>query len=86
MVGLRAAEAALRDPSAKEPSMTKLKLGLEDLRVDTFEAGAIGDLRGTVHGLAVLSGGAAVCCTRIQTGCNPDITSVFTGACCPAKV
>ena len=43
-------------------------------------AGEPEDVRGTVRGLA-LSGAAAACCTRIQTGCNPDITTVFTGTC-----
>jgi hypothetical protein len=60
----------------------KLKLALDDLYVDSFDAGEPEDGRGTVRGLAV-SGAAAVCCTRIQTGCNPDITNVATGACCP---
>jgi hypothetical protein len=63
--------------------MSKLRLGLDALRVDTFAAGAPEDVRGTVRGLEAVSG-PAVCCTHLQTGCNPDITSIYTGQCCPA--
>jgi hypothetical protein len=28
-----------------------------------------------------MSGPGGGCCTRINTGCNPDITQVMTGAC-----
>lgn len=60
--------------------MEKLKLPVEELRVDTFEAGEAPGAQGTVEARA-LSGPDGACCTRINTGCNPDITNVATGAC-----
>ena len=59
--------------------MKKLKLPVADLRVETFDAGAVREERGTVEARASGPGGG--CCTRIDTGCNPDITTVFTGSC-----
>lgn len=53
--------------------MEKLKLPVESLRVETFDAGDVADDRGTVNAREV--------CTRLQTGCNPDVTTVFTGSC-----
>jgi hypothetical protein len=61
----------------------KLTLEPEDLRVDSFDAGAPDGARGTVRGREAATA-AATCCTRLQTGCNPDITSIYTGQCCPA--
>lgn len=62
--------------------MSKLSLKPDDLRVDSFDAGMPLAGRGTVRGMDAATA-AATCCTRIQTGCNPDITSIFTGPCCP---
>ena len=58
--------------------MGKMKLPVDELRVETFAAGEAAEERGTVKANVASRGG---CCTRIDTGCNPDITSVFTGAC-----
>jgi hypothetical protein len=74
--------------------MAKLKLAVETLRVETFDAGGALHARGTVEALSptdvtqVLTGAccthvAATCCTRINTGCNPDVTQVHTAGCCP---
>lgn len=59
--------------------MKKLKLPVDTLEVETFEAGDVLEEQGTVEARASGPGGG--CCTRIDTGCNPDITTVFTGAC-----
>lgn len=54
--------------------MRKLRLPVESLEVDTFDAGEAEEQeRGTVE--------AHMKCTRIDTTCNPDITTVMTGAC-----
>ena len=58
--------------------MEKLKLPLDDVRVESFETGADGADRGTVEALAVSAGGA--CCTQRLSGC-PDVTTIFTGQC-----
>ena len=60
--------------------MEKLKLPVDQLRVDTFDAGETPDGEGTVRG-RVASGPDGGCCTSLNTGCNPDITTVFTGSC-----
>ena len=59
--------------------MEKLRLPIEELRVETFDPGGDAQGRGTVNAHASGPGGG--CCTRIDTGCNPDITLVMTGAC-----
>jgi hypothetical protein len=59
--------------------MKKLTLPVDGLRVETFEAGDVLEAQGTVEARASGPGGA--CCTRINTGCNPDITNALTGAC-----
>lgn len=59
--------------------MEKLKLPVDELQVETFDLGDAPDAQGTVRGHASGAGGA--CCTRINTGCNPDITLALTGAC-----
>lgn len=59
--------------------MQKLKLPVDGLKVETFEAGDLLEAQGTVEARASGPGGG--CCTRIDTGCNPDITTVFTGNC-----
>ena len=59
--------------------MEKLKLPVDELRVESFEAGGVPGAQGTVEARATGPGGA--CCTRINTGCNPDITQALTGAC-----
>ena len=61
--------------------MEKMKLPLERLTVETFDAGSVDGTRGTVEGREI-SAGAAVCCTHRLSGC-PDVTSIFTGQCCP---
>ena len=53
--------------------MEKLRLPVESLAVETFDAGGAEEARGTVEGRQQ--------CTIIQTTCNPDITFVMTGAC-----
>lgn len=60
--------------------MQKLKLPVESLRVETFDLGEGEGTAGTVQARAA-SGPDGGCCTRINTGCNPDITLVMTGAC-----
>ncbi len=60
--------------------MKKLKLPVDELRVDTFEAGDVPGAQGTVKA-RFASGPDGGCCTRINTGCNPDITQALTGAC-----
>jgi hypothetical protein len=60
--------------------MEKLKLPVDKLRVETFDPGNSGDAAGTVNALE-MSGPGGGCCTRINTGCNPDITQALTGAC-----
>jgi hypothetical protein len=60
--------------------MQKLKLPVESLRVETFDVGEAEGAAGTVQARAV-SGHGGGCCTRINTGCNPDVTLVMTGAC-----
>jgi hypothetical protein len=60
--------------------MKKLKLPVESLQVETFDAGDAGEGAGTVNARE-LSGAGGGCCTRLQTGCNPDITLVNTGEC-----
>ena len=60
--------------------MEKLKLPVDQLRVETFAAGETPDGEGTVRGREA-SGPGGGCCTNINTGCNPDITTVFTGSC-----
>jgi len=60
--------------------MEKLKLPVESLQVETFDAGDASEGAGTVHGREV-SGPGGGCCTRLQTGCNPDVTLVMTGEC-----
>lgn len=65
---------------ARENLVNKRKLPVDDLRVDTFDAGEVADERGTVQARAA-SGAGGGCCTSLNTGCNPDITTVFTGNC-----
>jgi len=60
--------------------MEKLKLPVESLRVETYDAGDVGEASGTVEAREA-SGPGGGCCTHINTGCNPDITTVFTGSC-----
>lgn len=60
--------------------MEKLKLPVDGLRVETFEAGDAPGGRGTVNA-RMASGAGGACCTRINTGCNPDVTQALTGAC-----
>ena len=60
--------------------MEKLKLPVDELRVETFEAGDVPRAQGTVRARAATGPGGA-CCTRINTGCNPDVTQALTGAC-----
>jgi len=57
----------------------KLKLPVESLKVETFDAGGAGSPEGTVLGHEVSA--PAACCTRQATGC-PDVTTIFTGPCC----
>jgi hypothetical protein len=59
--------------------MKKLTLPVDHLKVETFTVGDAVRDRGTVEARASGPGGG--CCTRIDTGCNPDITTVFTGSC-----
>lgn len=61
--------------------MEKMKLPLEQLTVESFDAGHAMETRGTVDGRAI-SAGAQVCCTHRLSGC-PDVTSIYTGQCCP---
>jgi hypothetical protein len=56
---------------------SKLKLMLDDLHVDSFDAGGLDDGAGTVHGQSQ--------CTVVHSGCNPDVTLVNTGTCCPGS-
>ena len=58
--------------------MEKLKLPLDEVRVESFEIDADAGDRGTVEALAISAGGA--CCTKRGTGC-PDVTTIFTGQC-----
>jgi len=60
--------------------MEKVKLPVESLQVETFAAGEAAKEGGTVNAREA-SGAGGGCCTHIQTGCNPDITNVFTGSC-----
>ena len=60
--------------------MEKLRLPVESLQVETFDLGDAGKASGTVNAQAA-SGAGGGCCTRINTGCNPDVTLVLTGAC-----
>jgi len=53
--------------------MEKLRLPIESLQVETFDAGEAEEDRGTVDARQVQ-------CTRAATGC-PDVTTVMTGAC-----
>ncbi|HEX8244360.1 MAG TPA: hypothetical protein VF541_12710 [Longimicrobium sp.] len=62
--------------------MEKLKLPVEKLQVETFDLGDAPDAQGTVNARAA-SGPGGGCCTRINTGCNPDVTNVLTDPCCP---
>ncbi|HEV7587736.1 MAG TPA: hypothetical protein VGO40_06365 [Longimicrobium sp.] len=62
--------------------MEKLKLPVDSLVVETFDAGDAGETAGTVEALEA-SGPGGGCCTRINTGCNPDVTTVNTSPCCP---
>ena len=55
----------------------KLTLALEDLRVDSFDAGQVDGADGTVYGQSQ--------CTVVHSGCNPDVTLVNTGTCCPGS-
>jgi len=48
--------------------MRKLKLGLEELRVDSFDTGAAGEGRGTVHGHV------SQFCTRGPVTCDVGYT------------
>jgi hypothetical protein len=57
--------------------MRKLRLASEDLNVETFAAGAAEGSAGTVHGQGDLGARFA---THLPD-CNPDVTTVFTGAC-----
>ena len=59
--------------------MEKLKLPVESLAVETFDAGEAGEAVGTVEAREVTGPGGA-CCTRRNTGC-PDVTTIFTGVC-----
>ncbi|MBV9111047.1 MAG: hypothetical protein JO306_16700 [Gemmatimonadetes bacterium] len=58
--------------------MEKLKLPLDEVRVESFETGTSAGDRGTVEALAVSAG--AACCTKRLSGC-PDVTTIFTGQC-----
>lgn len=60
--------------------MEKLKLPVESLQVETYDLGDAGKASGTVNAQA-MSGAGGGCCTHINTGCNPDVTLVMTGAC-----
>ena len=60
--------------------MKKLKLPVDTLQVETFEVGDALKAQGTVEAREN-SGPGGGCCTRIDTGCNPDITLAVTGAC-----
>jgi len=53
--------------------MDKLRLPVESLQVETFDAGEAEDERGTVDARQGQ-------CTRAHTTC-PDVTTVMTGAC-----
>jgi hypothetical protein len=55
----------------------KLTLALDELRVDSFDAGGLDGAEGTVY--------AQSQCTVVQSGCNPDVTLVNTGTCCPGS-
>jgi hypothetical protein len=61
--------------------MRKLRLTLDDLRVESFDTGVLEEARGTVRGQAARTL-AIPCCTGVGSGCNPDETQVFTAACC----
>jgi hypothetical protein len=61
--------------------MRKLRLTLDDLRVESFDTGELDAARGTVRGQAAVTL-AINCCTGVGSGCNPDETQVFTAACC----
>jgi hypothetical protein len=78
--GRRAANSAAPNLN-REVLVDKLKLPVDGLRVETFDPGGTPEARGTVNAMITAAGGA--CCTRLQTGCNPDITSIYTGRCCP---
>ncbi|MFL5538534.1 MAG: hypothetical protein ACJ8J0_06050 [Longimicrobiaceae bacterium] len=57
--------------------MEKLKLPVETLQVETFEAGDGQEAEGTVHAHMTPGGGA--CCTRGLTGCHTvDATNPCT--------
>lgn len=56
--------------------MEKLKLPVDSLKVDTFDAGGPPTEKGTVRGHMTPAGGA--CCTLDGTGCH---TAVFTNPC-----
>jgi hypothetical protein len=73
MPAQRAATLGARNTHRREVTMEKLRLPIESLQVDTFDAGGADEERGTVEGRQA--------CTRLQTTCNPDITFVMTGAC-----
>jgi len=66
--------------SSRKVVMEKLKLPVESLRVETFDGGGVTEAAGTVDAREA-SGPDGGCCTHLQTGCNPDITTVFTGSC-----
>lgn len=59
--------------------MEKLKLPLDEMRVESFETGTNPGGRGTVEAHAVSAGGA--CCTQRLSGCS-DVTTIYTGPCC----
>jgi hypothetical protein len=62
----------------REGEMEKLKLPLDEVRIESFETGQAASQRGTVEARAISIG--STCCTRRDTTCH-DVTSVFTGAC-----
>jgi hypothetical protein len=66
---------ATRDQDEEVP-MEKLKLPVDSLEVETFDAGDGGKAGGTVHAHMTPAGGA--CCTRDGTGCH---TVVLTTPC-----
>jgi hypothetical protein len=59
--------------------MEKLKLPLDDVRIDSFETGQAAMNRGTVEARDVSIG--STCCTRRDTTCH-DVTTVYTACNC----
>jgi len=59
--------------------MEKLKLPVESLKVDTFDAGGAPLEKGTVH--ARMTPGGGVCCTVDGTGCHTVVLTNPCGGC-----